>query len=504
MPRIFAIDWDRHEVRGLLLQSGPTGTSITGAWAASLDAAEGVSPTANQVGAALATAMGQRMVGKATTIIGVGRDHVQMKLLALPPAPADELPDMVRFQAEREFTTLGSDAALDFISLAGDAQTQHQVLAVALSPAGLGEAREVCQLLDIEPNRVVLRPCAAASLVHRSGIVAANDMALVVNPLTDEADLVVLAGGVVLLMRTVRLPDPSQDEARQRTLVAEIRRTLAAARQQSGDRQVDRVLLCGNEAAVDQADSMVDELEMSATMFDPAAHAPSGLSNQGLDAAAVPRFAAVLGMALTEADRRPPIVDFVNVRQRVAAGRFGRQYVLAAATAAIVALGLGFQMWRQTVAPARELAEVQNELKGLEPLVKQAEQMTAKAAAVERWLATDVTWLDGLNTLSQRLRPVLLVEKDFPVAEDLVTTQLTFSRPPANDPAAGRIDLLALAKSDSAVAALEERLRDEQHHVSTGKLGRDKSVPGYESSFGLQVGLVSPSEQKPPAQEAKP
>ena len=58
--------------------------------------------------------------------------------------------------------------------MAGDAQTPYQVLAVALSPAGLGEAREVCQLLDIEPNRVVLRGCAAAALVERAGAVSAD------------------------------------------------------------------------------------------------------------------------------------------------------------------------------------------------------------------------------------------------------------------------------------------------------------------------------------------
>ena len=50
------------------------------------------------------------------------------------------------------------------------------------------------------------------------------------------------------------------------------------------------------------------------------------------------RFAAVLGMALGEADRRPPIVDFANVRQRLEARRFGRVHALAAAVAALAAL----------------------------------------------------------------------------------------------------------------------------------------------------------------------
>jgi Tfp pilus assembly PilM family ATPase len=498
MPRIFAIDWDRHEVRGLVVNTGPTGTSVTGAWAVPFDLAEGASPTAQQVGARLATAMGDRTAGKATSIIGVGRDNVQMKLLTLPPAPADELPDLVRFQAEREFTALGDDAALDFIPLAGDAQSPHQVLAVALSPAGLAEAREVCQLLDVESDRVVLRACASASLVDRAGVVATDQVALVAAPLTDEADLTVLADGQVILMRTVRLPEPGQVEARQRTLLAEIRRTLAAARQQLGERQVDQVLICGSAAEADQLGAIAAELPIPAAMFDPAAHAPSGLESQGVSPASLGRFAAVLGMALTEADRRPPIVDFVNVRRRAAARRFGRLHALAAAAAAVVALGLVFHLWRQATAPARELAQIQEEIKGLQPLVKQAESMTAKAAAVEGWLATDVTWLDGLNRLSERLRPKLLTEKDFPESEDLVATQLTFFRPATTDPAAGRIELRAVARNDSAVAALERRLRDERHQVSTGGLGRDQSIPGYGSAFGLQVGVMPPTNEEAP------
>jgi hypothetical protein len=123
--------------------------------------------------------------------------------------------------------------------------------------------------------------------------------------------------------------------------------------------------------------------------------------------------------------------------------------------------------------------------------------MTAKAAAVERWLATDLPWLDGLDRLSQRLRPKPLAEKDFPVAEDLVATQLIMYRPPATDAAAGRIDLRAIARNSAALAALEHRLRDERHQVSTGQGRSDPTtVPGYEWGFNLQVGVVRPSEEE--------
>src|SRR5262245_7709569 len=236
MPRIFAIDWDRHEVRGLLISSGATGTTIAGAWAASLATADPAGLSGKQIGARLSAAVAGQIAGKVTTLVGVGRDNVQIKLLSLPPAPADELPDMVRFQAEREFTALGEDAALDFIPLAGDEQTPNQVLALALSPAGMTEAREVCEALGLVPDRIPVRGCAAAAMATRAGAIAANEVVLVVNPLAEEADLSVDADEKVVLLRTVRLPDPSQPDARQRALAGEIRRTIAAVRQQLTDR----------------------------------------------------------------------------------------------------------------------------------------------------------------------------------------------------------------------------------------------------------------------------
>src|SRR4051794_13254474 len=149
MPRILAIDWDRHEVRGVLVSSGPTGTSVSGAWAASLTTIDPAGLSGKQIGARLAAAMGGEVSGKVTTLVGVGRDNVQMKLMTLPPAPLDELPEMVRFQAEREFTALGSESALDFVSLSGDSESPNQVLALALNPAGMTEARELCQAIGV-------------------------------------------------------------------------------------------------------------------------------------------------------------------------------------------------------------------------------------------------------------------------------------------------------------------------------------------------------------------
>jgi len=496
MPRILAIDWDRREARAVLLASGATGASVAGAWAVPLTTADPAGLSGKQIGTRLATAISGAATGKVTTIVGVGRDNVQMQLLTLPPAPAVELPELVRFQSEREFTTLGSDAALDFIPISGDSQTQHQVLAIALAASGVSEARELCEAIGAEPNRITLRACAAAALVHRAGVVDAGEMALVVNPLTDEADLTVQSGDKVVLMRTVRLPDPSQTEARQRALLGETRRTMAAVRQQLTDQKVDRVVVCCNGANYDHGKALADELDVPVTVFDPIAHAPSGLVSHSVPVVSLARFAAVLGMALNETDRRPPIVDFINVRRRAEARRFTRIHALAATAAAAALLWCGVYLWRQVSDPARELADLEARIADVKLQSDVYKDVTAQAAAVEDWLATDVNWLDELEQFARRVRPQPLSAKEFPVNDDVVITQITMLRPLGDDAVGGRINVEAKAKSDAAVRDLEQRLRDEQHRVTPGGVKQDKTVPGYPRSLDFQV-HVTPLEEAP-------
>lgn len=471
----------------MLVTTGAGGPSIVGAWAVSLTTADPDGLNAKQIGSRLAAAMSGQLSGKTTTLVGTGRDQVQMKLLSLPPAPTEDLPDMVRFQAEREFTALGSDAALDFIPLSGNAETPHQVLAVAISAAGMAEARDLCQALGLEPDRIAMRACGAGTLAQRVGVVGPQQLVLVVNPLTDEADLTVQADEQVYLMRTVRVPDATQGEARQRALVGEIRRTVAAARQQLVDRQVDQVVLCCSSSAAAEAQALGDELELPVRILDPREAAPAGFESQAISPESQTRFAAVLGLALGEADRRPPIIDFANVRRRFETRRFHRTHALAVAAAAIALLGFGGNLWLNSWRSARELADLRTEIETAKQAAKQYEKVVTSADAVDRWLATDVNWLDELELTAQRVRPKPFSAKDYPVNDDVVITQLTLFRPPGSSAEGGRINMQAVAKSEAAVPVLENRLRDDHHSVLGGSGQQDTSVPSYNWAFSLDM-----------------
>jgi hypothetical protein len=160
-------------------------------------------------------------------------------------------------------------------------------------------------------------------------------------------------------------------------------------------------------------------------------------------------------------------------------------------------------LWRQTAAPARELADIEAQIAAMQQQVEPYEEITARAAAIESWLATDVNWLDEIEQLGQRVRPEPLTSKEFPVNDDVVVTQLIVSRAGGTDAVGGHADLQVKAKSDAAVRDLEQRLRATGHRVIPGGVQQDTTVPGYPRSTNLQLQVV-PSEDDEPAAPAGP
>jgi hypothetical protein len=161
--------------------------------------------------------------------------------------------------------------------------------------------------------------------------------------------------------------------------------------------------------------------------------------------------------------------------------------VLAAAAACVVALWFVNSLRQEYADQGRKLVELQSQIHDAEVQANMYKNVMAQAAAVDRWLATDVNWLDELDEFAHRVRPQPLSAKEFPVNDDAVITALTLQRPPGAGTEGGKMDVQAVAKSPAAVAALEQRLRDGTRTVVTGGGKQERLVPGYDWSFGLDI-----------------
>ena len=244
---------------------GRPGTSIFRAAAAG-DDGKPVDPST--IGNALGAAVAGEGLRKAETLAVVGRPSIELKDLSLPPAPDDELPDMVRFQAMRDFTQLQDDWPLDFIPLSGSAEESRQVLAAAISAETLGEARNLHEGRGrVKAPRIAAMRVGFAVARHRPG---PNRIRLLVDLLGDEVDLTVLADDRPIFMRTARLAGDSTSQEQFRAVVMEIRRTIAAMQNRLHGRRVEEVHLCGDgphQATL--GERIESELDLPTKLFDP-------------------------------------------------------------------------------------------------------------------------------------------------------------------------------------------------------------------------------------------
>ena len=197
MTQLLAIEWDSREARLAVATAGRGSARVEELFAVPLVAADGETELSDaEVAQRIAAAVRQRKLTNAETLVAVARASIELKPLSLPPAPDDEVPELARFQAMREFNTLGDDWPLDFIPLSGNATEPRTVLAAAIAPQAVKEILATCAPAELNVKHVVLRPCAAASLLRRRA--GEGRIRLLVDVLGDEADLTVLVGDTVV------------------------------------------------------------------------------------------------------------------------------------------------------------------------------------------------------------------------------------------------------------------------------------------------------------------
>ncbi len=316
MPQLLALEWDQYEARVVVAQRRANELRIEHAFSVSLAPRDpGQTFADTNVGQRLESALAARHIGRAETIVAVGRSNIELRRLSLPPAPDDELPELVRFQAAGQFGNMGEDWPLDFFPIEAAAAEGHDVLAATISPQIVEQITATCTAAGLQPTRLVLRPCAAASLLIERGGPATQRIRLFVDLLAEEADLTVLVEKRVVLMRTVRLPAHSEDQPT--TLLGEIRRTVAAAQNQLGGDRVEVVVLCGNpDDHPLLAAAIAEKLQLAVEHFDPFARMPRSRELTSHPPERPERFAPLLGLVLDEAEGRRHAIDFLNPRGR--------------------------------------------------------------------------------------------------------------------------------------------------------------------------------------------
>ena len=488
MPRLLALEWDVKEARVVIARTrAGGGVSIEHALAVKLPVRDEGAATEAEIGAALSRALGEYGVSRSETLVAVGRSSIELKFLSTPPAPPEELPDLVRFQAMRQFTSLAEDWPLDFVPLAPNADGGSNVLAAAIAPELVTQIRQTCEAANLRLSRLVLRPFAAASLIKAE---AADDKCrMVVDLLQDDADLTVLIGQQVIFPRTVRLPAAAEPEILARALLGEGRRTIIAAQNQLGGRRVEEVVIFGDglhhstvkqvlEKELSLPVKLVDPFE-KVEWADPRSRRPEFPGT----------FAPLLGMLLDEAASTPGIsahaIDFLHPRKRPPPPNRRRTAIIAAASvAAVVVLALGTINWqlRSLDAQIRTLGQ---ERAAQEKLAKSSARPREEAEKLDRFARADMVWLDALERMSSKAPP----------PSELMLEDLTANYVPSGG---GKILVNGHTDNEARIRQIEEMIRSANHKVASSDVVVDPEAGALKVRFSQELTLVPPEEDGEP------
>ena len=467
MARFLALEWDDTEARLAVASSRGDQVIIEQAFSVALGPAR---PDGGQaetdVGERIAAALAARGLGRIDTLVAVGRTHIELRKLSVPPAPDDELPELVRFQALREFTTLNESWPLDFLPIDEAPDQSRTVLAAAIDPALVEQIHQTCQTAGVKPRRLILRPCAAASLLGRSETTAPAAIRLLV----DEADLTVIDDRKVVFLRTARLPgDPLGEATPTQALLSEIRRTIAAAQNQLAGRPVESIVLCGAGGQHEElAALLAAQLSLPTELFDPFGGLSLGTElRRGLPDQPG-RFAPLLGALLDELLQTPHGIDFLHPRRRPEAVGRRNTYALAGLAAATLVLAVFWYGWLQSRSLEREIRRLKVESAGLQKKITALSEEKKAADAIEKWTATEVVWLDELQWLAE----------SFPPAQEAMLTQLQL----ASGIDGGEMNMDGVVRDVQTIETMASDLRDDSHYV----VGRDKSEQRSQEPYSIR------------------
>lgn len=485
MSRLIALEWDAKEARVAIGRGRAGGVVVDQAFVVPVPQREEGSTAEPDVGGILAKALAEHGVSRSEALVAVGRSNIELRFLSTPPVPEEELPEIVRFQAVRSFTTFGDDWPLDFVPLETNADGGMNVLAAAIAPDLLEQIRKDCSAAGITIARLVLRPFSAAALLKEQ--INDGKCRMIVDLLRDDADLTVLIGSQVIFPRTVRLPLVHEADVLARTLLAEGRRTMIAAQNQLGGRRVEEVIIFGDGLHHTTLKQLLEkELSLPVKLVDPFERVE--WADPRVKKPEFPgTFAPLLGMMLDEATATLPVIDFLHPRKKKPPPDYRRQYgYVAAAVAAVALLGLGVMQW-QLWGLDNQIIELRTARTKADKMAKDSATPIKHADALDAFAAGDVNWLDELAYLSAELPP----------PEAAMVSKITLQTPTKGS--GGTIKFTGHVDKSDRVGELEILLRDKQHTVSGRGTGEDSNREDLPWTVEETVTVAQPPEPAPAA-----
>lgn len=461
MAKQTIIDWQHDSLLVATTSGRPSGFTIDAvSFQPISDSGENASKTAK---AALEKAVAELGLGKGNVTLVAARGDVEVRTIRVPRVEPNELPDIIRFQAQRQLANMSDNWALDYVLLPDDGQEMLTALVGALAPDQLRKMEAACGEFNLQIEHIALRPIEIARHAAASGALSTTKASLLVCMSEEFADLIITKAGQVVLLRNTKLPTDSQQVPS--VISGEIRRSLLAASNQLGSTEVENITLMAAVALAKQVEQAIsDAAGVAVKIVDPTdVLSPKLDGRERIARQEGNRIAGICGAAgLAHADKKT-IVDFKHPKRRPPKKNRSKQYLLAGAASALIVLA-GTSWWIKTNRDLdSELEFLTADLEAKGALVAIADEKVRELALIEQFAKASPNFLDEFLYLSERI----------PDASKVILAAPQFTT--TND-GYGQIRVNIGADRAGSIREFEQSLRDENHDVDA-KAPHESEVP---------------------------
>ena len=451
----------------------------------------------------------QERLGKCDTVVVVERGDVEVRSMIFPPVPNDEIPEMARFQAAKEFTEYDPSAALDFVLFDGARKDKKHILAATLTKSKRDTIEGVVTGAGLDLQRIVLGPCesakrfAAITVQQRTG--GAGKTTLLVEMGESSATLVLLYRGMPAFVRTANFQNPvwasldqadkkrfeSADElANWRWLTDEFKRTIIAAINDVPSEKIDEIVLCGTGERYEKLVRLLEEsLAVPVSLF----NVWRFENREGEIANHLPvyeeQFLPLIGALSAALVEKPNALDFKNPKRKPEKKSKRHLVTIAIALVLVLVFALGTWGGLRRMALDAELKDLIARENSLKEDAAKTERLKLQYDSINAWQKSDINWLEQLEWLSNSI----------PSDEDVILSSGLMLRAPVN--ANQTIEFTALTRGSTVAPKLEQNLRDETHTVRSPK-AEPSQDPMYTQKRELTVTILPPKEQPKPLAKA--
>lgn len=480
-----AIDWDAEQVRMVAGESDGVRTKLRHA---------AIVPISEDgLAATLKTLSSTYSLNKSACLVAIGRDQAELRQMDFPPVPLAELPDMVRFQAIRQFAAAGDSATVDFIATQND-DTGVKAIVSATGPNHLNPIRKSIETTGWTLDRIALRPIAAAALYRvcvlensskRNGPVTSlpdgSATIALIDLVGDEAEIALMRRGRTVFVRSVRLPP--EMPARTNALAGEIRRSMMACGAAGTN---CHLVMWGDEARHDQEIKRLGEriseqqdAPCQTELIDPFDLVDADQTARESVGQTVGRLAPLIGLLAADAGHADELIDFENPRRTIEAKTDPRKVAAMVGIPVAVVAALLWMLWGNLSRLDDQIESqtaANQEMRGKSDA---AVELIAKVDRIDQFLNGDVNWLEELERLAIAM----------PGADQLMLSDVNAT---ANTRVGGgSIVISGRVTSPDVIDEFEAAMRDESHQAIGDKVTQIASNDSYRWQM-TQTVSVSP------------